>query len=67
MATFSSIEPSETLWYPDSAAVSHMMPYEGILFSMTSYHGFAKVLDRDAKLLPIANLGNRGSKLVLDL
>ena len=43
MASFTPAEPRETLWYPDSAAASHMTPDEGMLSTTTPYLGSIQV------------------------
>ena len=58
MATFSSIDLSETLWYPDSAVTSYMTPDEGMLSTKTPHSGSIQVEAGSGHLLPIAHIGN---------
>ena len=58
MASFLLVDPSESLWYPDSVAASHMKLDKGILTSKTAYCGSGKVQVGNGRLLSIKSIGH---------
>lgn len=58
LPAMATAKASETLWYRDSAATSHMTPDEGMLSAKTPYSGSVQVEDGNGHFLPIAHIGN---------
>jgi len=48
---------SEQVWFPDSAAASHMTPEDGKLLCKSPYSGSSQVLFGNGTLLPISLFG----------
>lgn len=57
-ATFNPVSVDEQVWYPDSAAASHMTPDDGKSLSKSTYSGNAHVKVGNGTLLPIEHVGN---------
>jgi len=55
--TFNSVDVGEQLWYPDSAAASHMTSNDGKLHSKSLCSGSSLVKVGNGTLLPIKNIG----------
>ena len=58
MATFSLAEVTESLWHPDSAAATHIIPEEGILSCLTPCTSSDMVQVGNCSMLPIANISS---------
>jgi len=57
-AIFNAVDTDESVWYPDSAAGSHMTPNEGNLLIKYVYNGTDCVQVRNESLLPIKHVGS---------
>ena len=56
-ATFNPVSIDERVWYPDSAATSHMTPDDGKLISKSVYSVNTAVKVGDGTVLPVAYTG----------
>lgn len=63
--TFNPGETSDTMWFLDSIATSHMTPSEGIFSSKSVYTGSMRVRIVDGTLLPIAAIGDAALRPVI--
>jgi len=57
-ATFNSVDAGEQIWYPDSAAASHMTPNDGKLLTKSVFSGSSLVKVGNGTLLPIKHVGH---------
>ena len=57
-ATFNYVNADEQIWYPDSAAASHMTPDDSKLLIKSVYSGTSLVKVGNETLLPIKHTGH---------